>query len=122
MPATLTAALNLAAPSPARRALHASGAAWLVALASALWLVPPLLQHTLQSAWRTALLGTVLVVAWLLHGFWLALGAARLRRSVAGWMALGLLLFPLGGATALVLLNWLADEPGQRPAPAPPAG
>jgi hypothetical protein len=119
MPATLDAAFHPEPQAPARRALNASGAAWLVALGAALCFVPPMLQLTLQSVLRTALLGGVLVVALLLHWVWLGVGAARLRRSVAGWLALGLLLFPIGGATALILLNWLADEGGPAVTPAP---
>jgi hypothetical protein len=122
MPATLTFPLALDADAAARRALNASSAAWLVAVASALCFLPPLLQSTLQSLVRTVLLGAVLAVALLLHWVWLGLTAARLRRSVAGWLAMGVLLFPIGGATALILLNWLADEPRSpaTPHPTPP--
>lgn len=120
MPATLTASPLRRPEDTARRAINASSAAWLVALAAALCFLPPLLQHTLQSALRTALLGAVLAVSLVLHWFWLGLSAARLRRSVAGWLLMGVLLFPIGGATALVLLRWLAVAPRPRRAPVPP--
>ncbi len=119
MPATLIAPLNLGPDAPARRALNASSAAWLVAVAAALCFLPPLLQHTLQSMLRTVVVGAVLAVALLLHWVWLGVTAARLRRSVAGWVAMGVLLFPIGGATALILLNWLADELQPKGAPLP---
>jgi hypothetical protein len=39
-------------------------------------------------------------------------------RSMAGWVALSVLLFPVGSAAALIVLSWLGDEAG---APEPAA-
>jgi hypothetical protein len=41
-----------------------------------------------------------------------------MRRSVAAWVGLSVLLFPIGSVLSLVLLGWFSDERGS-PAPAP---
>jgi uncharacterized membrane protein YhaH (DUF805 family) len=110
-------------PAPeasAQRALSTSGLAWLVALACALAFVPPLLAETLSSLLRGVLVAATLVGALLLHWVYLGLAAHRLQRSVPGWLALAVALFPIGGATALILLNWLAQDPEGRTGPPAP--
>jgi hypothetical protein len=114
---------SAALPAPetsAQRALSASGLAWLVALACALAFVPPLLVHTVESVLRIVLVAGTLAVALALHWVFLGLAARRLQRSVLGWLALAVALFPIGGATALILLNWLADEAEGRAGPPAP--
>ncbi|MCL4699055.1 MAG: hypothetical protein KJ023_18710, partial [Burkholderiaceae bacterium] len=64
----------------------------------------------------------VLATALLLHWVFLAIAARRLRRSVAGWLALAVVLFPIGGAAALILLGWFSGESNGSGAAAPSAG
>ena len=54
-----------------------------------------------------------------LHWVFLGLAVHRLGRSLRGWLALAVLLFPVGGAAALILLGWMQAEPSPSPAPAP---
>jgi hypothetical protein len=64
----------------------------------------------------------VLATATLLHWVFLGIAARRLERSVPGWVAMGVLLFPIGGATALILFGWFDEEargPRRVPSPAP---
>lgn len=96
--------------TPAQRALAASSLALLVALGCIVMFLPPLVGHTVASVPRTVLIGLLLAGAVALHWVFLGIGAARMARSVAGWVALAVLLFPIGGAMALILLGWLGDE------------
>ncbi|WP_425261129.1 hypothetical protein ACPOLB_09660 [Rubrivivax sp. RP6-9] len=104
-PATATAPA-LSADSPSQRALSAATAALVVAVACIAMFLPPLLDRTLDSVWRTVLVGVTLGVAVLLHWAFLGIAARHLGRSVLGWVALSLLLFPVGSAAALMLLGW----------------
>ena len=98
--------------SPQQRALAAATVALLVALACIALFLPPLVQQTVATPWRSALTGLVLASSLLLHWVFLAIAARRLARSAAGWTSLSVLLFPVGSVVALVLLDWLqADEP-----------
>ena len=92
--------------SPAQRALSAATAALVVAVACIAMFLPPLLDRTLDSVWRTVLVGVTLGVAVLLHWVFLGIAARHLGRSVLGWVALSLLLFPVGSAAALMLMGW----------------
>lgn len=103
--------------SPAQRALTASTAALVVAVACLAMFLPPLVQHTVGSVLRTVLVGLALAAGLLLHWAFLAVAAHRLGRSVAGWLALSVLLVPVGSAAALMLLGGLPDE-GDAAAPA----
>ena len=96
--------------SPAQRALAASTAALLVCGGSAMLFLPPMLERTLESIPRTVLTGLVLAVAMLLHWVYLGIAARRMERSVAGWVGLSVLLFPVGSMAALMLLAWLCSE------------
>lgn len=91
-------------------ALKSSAAALVVCLACIALFLPPMVTHTLTSVLRTVLVGLTLASAMLLHWVFLGLGARRLGRSVGGWLALAVLLFPVGSAAALVLLGWFRDE------------
>lgn len=96
--------------TPAQRALAASTVALLVALGCIVMLLPPLVEQTVASVPRVLAVGLVLACAMGLHWVLLGFGARRMARSVAGWVALAVLLFPIGGAMALILLRWISDE------------
>ena len=104
----------------AQRALIDATLALVAALAGIAMFLPPLLQATTGSLLRTVGAGLLIALAMLLHWVFLGLAAQRLHRSVAGWVGLSVLLFPVGGAAALILLAWLlVDEQGQADPPAP---
>jgi hypothetical protein len=103
----------------AQRAIVASALALALACAAIAAFLPPMLEATLTSIPRTALLGCTLAVGIGLHWAFLGIAAHRLQRSVPGWLAWGLL-FPIGGAAALILLGFFSDE--RRGAPAPARG
>jgi drug/metabolite transporter (DMT)-like permease len=104
--------------SPEQRALTAAILALVAAVAGVAFFLPPLLERTLSSPLRAAATGLVLAGALLLHWTFLGVCARRMGRSVAGWVGLSVLLFPVGSAAALILLNWFSDET-RAPAPAP---
>lgn len=95
--------------------LTAAALALLVCLAAGAALLPPLVEVAVRSTLESVALAATLVLAMLAHWVCLGVAARRLGRSVSGWVALSVLLFPIGSAAALVLLSWL-DEP---PLPAP---
>jgi hypothetical protein len=96
--------------SPAQRALNASALALLVAVAALLLFLPPFFERYLTDVAFIVGDSLVLSTALLLHWVFLAIGARRMRRSVPAWVALAVLLFPVGGAAALILLSWFSDE------------
>lgn len=93
-----------------QRALGASTVALVVALACIALFLPPLLQATIGSVLRTTVTAVALACALLLHWVFLGLAARRMQRSVAAWVGLSVVLFPVGSAAALILLSWLGDE------------
>ncbi len=99
--------------TPAQRAFAASTVALVVAVACLAALLPPLSDGA--AVVRTVLTALALASAMLLHWVFLAIGAYRLQRSVAGWLALSVLLFPVGSVAALILLSWFCDEAPQSP-------
>jgi hypothetical protein len=98
----------------ARRALTDATLALMVATGSAAAFVPPLLAETLRTPLRTGVTALLLALALVMHWVWLGQAARRMGRSVRGWLALALL-FPLGGAAALLLLMGFLDEPSPQP-------
>jgi protein-S-isoprenylcysteine O-methyltransferase Ste14 len=96
--------------SPEQRALAASTVALLLALAAVAMFLPPLRDTLIDSPLRATVVGLTLACALLLHWVFLAIGARRMARSVAGWVSLSVLLCPVGSVAALVLLNWFSDE------------
>lgn len=96
--------------SPAQRALNASTVALLVAVGCLLLYMPPFHERYLEGPAHLAGNGLVLATAVLLHWVFLGIGVRRLGRPVPGWVALAVLLFPVGGAAALILLTWFGDE------------
>ena len=111
---------NLMSARTAQRALIDATLALVAALAGIAMFLPPLLQATTGSLLRSVAAGLLIALAMLLHWVFLGIAARRLHRSVAGWVGLSVLLFPVGGAAALILLAWLlVDEQGQADPPAP---
>ena len=96
--------------SPAQRALNASTLALVLAVACLLLFIPPFGERYLTTVALMAGNGLVLATALLLHWTFLGIGVHRLGRSVLGWVALAALLFPVGGAAALILLTWFSEE------------
>jgi hypothetical protein len=96
--------------SPAHKALSAATAALVVALACIAMFLPPMLVRTIESVPRTVFVSLGLALACLLHWVFVGIAARRLGRSVAGWVALSVLLFPVGSAAALMLLAWFRSE------------
>ncbi len=95
---------------PAQRALNASTVSLVAAVASLLLFLPPFFERFLSSLALVVGNALLLATALLLHWIFLAVGARRMRRSVPGWVALAVLLFPVGGAAALIVLSWFSDE------------
>ena len=98
------------ADTPAQRALAAATASLVVAVACLAMFLPPMLAHTVDSVLRIVAFALLLAVAVLLHWVYVAIAAFRLGRSVAGWTALAVVLFPVGSVAALMLLGWFHDE------------
>lgn len=98
--------------TPAQRALNASALALVVAVAALLLFMPPFFERYLSAVALIVGDALVLSTALLLHWVFLAIGAHRMRRSVPAWVVLAVLLFPVGGAAALILLSWFSDETG----------
>ena len=101
---------------PAQRALLDALLAWLAACAAITMFLPPLVQTTMASVPRAIVAGLVIALALPLHWIFLGIAARRLDRSVRGWVGLSVLLFPVGGAAALILLAGLLAEPEGRTA------
>jgi hypothetical protein len=102
-------------------ALAASSTSLLVAVAGVAMFLPPLAAATLDSVLRTVGTGLVIATAALLHWVFLAIAAQRMHRSRLGWVSLSVLLFPIGSAASLILLNWFSGDrhDGAVLAPAP---
>ncbi|MBX3600440.1 MAG: hypothetical protein KIS83_15270 [Rubrivivax sp.] len=96
--------------NPARQALAASTVALIATVACIAMFLPPLVDHTTASVLRIVLLGFGIVAGLFAHWIYLGRAAARLGRSVVGWVLLAVLLFPLGGAAALMLLGGAAER------------
>ena len=108
-------------PTTAHRALIDATLALLAGLACIAMFLPPWVHATTDSVLRTVGAGLLIAVALPLHWVFLGIAARRMQRSVAGWVGLAVLLFPVGGAAALILLAWLLVEQG-RPDPQAAAG
>lgn len=103
--------------TPTQRALTSSTAALVAAVGALAMFLPPLVMQTTGSVLRTVIVSLVLATGLLLHWVFLAIAARRLGRSVAGWVSLSVLLFPVGSAAALILLSWFRAD-AEHPAPA----
>ncbi len=98
--------------SPAQRALNASALALVAAVAALLLFLPPFFERYLTAVAFVVGNALLLSTALLLHWVFLAIGVRRMHRSMSGWVGLAVLLFPVGGAAALILLSWFSDEGG----------
>lgn len=96
--------------SPEQRALTASTLALVAAMVCIAMFLPPLVERTIATPLRSVATGVALAIALLLHWVFLAIGARRMGRSAAGWVGLSVVIFPIGSAAALILLNWFSDE------------
>jgi quinol-cytochrome oxidoreductase complex cytochrome b subunit len=90
--------------STEQRSLNASIVALVVAVAGVAMFLPPWVERTVSSPLRTVATALVLAVALLLHWVYLGQAAQRRGRSPLGWVAMSLLLFPVGSAAALILM------------------
>lgn len=90
----------------ARRALTDSALCLVAACMAMAMFLPPWAQATAASQPRTLAAALAALLAMLLHWLLLGRGARRMGRPVMGWLALAVLLFPVGGAAALILLAW----------------
>ena len=97
----------------ARRALADSTLALVAACAAIAMFLPPMLTATVSSVPRTVAVALVIALALPLHWILLGIAARRMGRSVGAWVGGAVLLFPVGGAAALILLSWLLDEEPQ---------
>jgi predicted ABC-type exoprotein transport system permease subunit len=97
----------------ARRALADSTLALIAACAAIAMFLPPMLTATVASVPRTVAVALVVALALPLHWILLGIAANRMGRSVGTWVGGAVLLFPVGGAAALILLSWLLDEEPQ---------
>ncbi len=97
-------------------ALTLATLALLVCAASGAALLPPLVDVLVRSSLHATSFGATLALAMLLHWAWLGVAARRQGRNAAGWVALSVLLFPIGSAAALVLLGWQGSQPQPEPA------
>jgi hypothetical protein len=111
MPRTAVAASTLSAT----RALSASTLSLLVAVAGTAMFLPPLWQHLQHSVLRIVGVALVLAVALPLHWIFLGIAARRMQRSRAGWVTPAVLLYPIGGVVALILLGWFDEEESHAP-------
>lgn len=103
--------MSTSAPS-ARRAIADSALALVAACAAIAMFLPPMVVHTVGSVPRVVALGLGLALAVLMHWALLLIALRRMGRPAVGWMAMSVLLFPVGSAAALMLLGWmLHDEP-----------
>ena len=98
--------------TPAQRAVSAALLTLLAFGGCLYFLISGSLGPTLGKLPIPMLLGIGLCVSLFLHWFFVGLAAHRLGRSVAGWVALTVLGFPIASIVALVLYYWLEAEQG----------
>lgn len=90
----------------APRALADSALSLLVACIAIAMFLPPWASATAGAPLRSAIAIAVIALAVPLHWVFLGIAARRLGASVAGWVAMAVALFPVGGVAALLLLAW----------------
>lgn len=111
--------MNPLSAKTAQRALADSALALLAACVAITMFLPPLATATLASVPRAVAAGLTLLLALPLHWLYVAIAARRLGRPVAAWVGMAVLLFPVGGAAALILLAGLLHQHEPRAAAAP---
>lgn len=102
----------------AQRALADSALSLLAACVAIAMFLPPLADDTSASVLRIVAAAGVIAVAIPLHWIFLGIAVRRMGGMLRGWVALAVLLFPVGGAAALILLAGLLHEPEARPSAA----
>lgn len=111
--------MNPLSAKTAQRALADSALALLAACAAGAMFLPPLAAATLASVPRSVAAGLILLLAVPLHWLFLGIAARRIGRPVAAWVGMAVLLFPVGGAAALILLAGLLNQHEPQAAAAP---
>lgn len=109
--------MNPAHAKSALPALADSALALLVGCGAVAMFLPPLDASTAASWPRIVAAALAIAIALPLHWVFLGIAARRLGGSVGGWVGLSVLLFPVGGVAALILLAGL-HCPSSEPAPA----
>ena len=108
--------MNPLSAKTAQRALADSALALLAACAAIAMFLPPMAAATSASVPRSVAAGLTLALAMPLHWLFLGVAARRFGRSVATWVGMAVLLFPVGGAAALILLAGLLHQAEPQPA------
>jgi drug/metabolite transporter (DMT)-like permease len=103
--------------TPAQRALTASTVCLAAAVGCLALLLPPLNERVFDSVLRIVVIALTLALTMALHWVFLGIAARRTQRSVVFWVLLAVLLFPIGGAAALILLNWFNSDNNGDPVP-----
>ncbi|MGI9027055.1 MAG: hypothetical protein ACR2GP_16045 [Burkholderiaceae bacterium] len=101
---------------PTERSYQASITAFVVAFLAIACFIPPLSRYvgSHQNALIAAALGITIGVAYCAHFIFLGMTVAHMHRSVIGWLALAILLGPLGSILAFVVLGFRGAERGWR--------
>jgi len=94
----------------ALRALGDSALALVAACGGIAMFLPPMVHATTSSVPRIVATALVIALAVVLHWALLAIAARRMGQRIVPWLALSVLLFPVGAAAALILLGWFAHE------------
>lgn len=98
------------------RAVNLAASALLVSMLCGTAFLPPMAESTRQSAALAVSLALALATAAVLRWVFLGIAAQRSGRSVPGWVAFSVLLFPIGSAAAVILPGWRPDEARAAPA------
>jgi drug/metabolite transporter (DMT)-like permease len=106
-PAALDSAL---ASGTATRAIRSAALSLAGFGGCVLMFIPPFSDATDDSVALAVVLGVAMAVCAILHLVFVGIAAKRLGRSVAGWVAAAVLLFPVGSIVALVLFEWFGEE------------
>lgn len=110
--------MNPISAKTALRALADSALALLAACGAIAMFLPPMVAATAASLPRAVAAGLAIALAMPLHWLYLGIAARRMGRSVTGWVGMAVLLFPVGGAAALILLAGLLRGPERQAATA----
>lgn len=108
--------MNALSAKTAQHALVDGALALLAACTAIAMFLPPMMDGTLASLPRSLAAGLTIALTVPLHWVFVGIAARRLGRPIAGWVGMAVLLFPVGGAAALILLAGLLREAAPRPA------
>ena len=98
-----------------QNAISAAAISLFVFVACVACFLPPLNKYTLTTVPFIILIGIATGVSMILHFVFVGIAAQRLRRSVATWVALSVLFFPIGSIVGLILFEWFSDENREPP-------